>query len=478
MNKDSSISIREIIISFDDIDSINGGCTTHFVTEVIYKLYKKLRNIQLKDFPFLLRLNPDIPWKTRGNASILINLLVPNRISLSNIKKYIEKWLHSYISEEGASIGTTQPGIIIVEKKIIDRNLSIFKKLFREASVSSVNHSIFMEKFSLINKKEGIEYIAPYGLRGLIGALSSIGGAYQLEDYTFELLAYTKNPKNKLKSDETDIIYTILNEEDLTVYSNVDTSKMKLLITPHGPDPVAFGIRGNDPIELIRIYRKIRNYYNEIDKWMIFRTNQLTNYHIDNAKDVMMPYTQIEFILRYIGIDKILRNGHTIIKLKNAMTSKMNNCEMTGLLYYESVGMRKVIRKLQSNDYLLLNGNIRGKSDEHSINIERIIILKINEAIKNIKPICPKCHVYMESSGRNTGYKCRKCSYHIRSDFEELRIHINREYVSDVLLEPVRYQRHLTKTLKRYGREEIRKGELEKIAFKILLDDIVVHQIA
>ncbi|MEM0501968.1 MAG: DNA-binding protein, partial [Thermoplasmata archaeon] len=50
-------------IGVDDTDSSEGMCTTYLAPQILLKL-----NLDLIGFPRLVRLNPNIPWKTRGNA--------------------------------------------------------------------------------------------------------------------------------------------------------------------------------------------------------------------------------------------------------------------------------------------------------------------------------------------------------------------------------------------------------------------------
>ena len=57
-------------IGLDDTDTIKGGCTTYVATEIIKKTLPK---IGFLDYPRLIRLNPNIPWKTKGNAAIAIS---------------------------------------------------------------------------------------------------------------------------------------------------------------------------------------------------------------------------------------------------------------------------------------------------------------------------------------------------------------------------------------------------------------------
>ena len=53
-------------IGIDDTDSVDGGCTTWVATEII----RELSDFDLIGAPRLVRLNPNVPWKTRGNGAV------------------------------------------------------------------------------------------------------------------------------------------------------------------------------------------------------------------------------------------------------------------------------------------------------------------------------------------------------------------------------------------------------------------------
>ena len=88
-------------IGIDDTDSLDGGCTTWLITEII----AELSDFDLVGPPRLVRLNPNVPWKTRGNAALelvfgeglgakeLIGEIGDRKISMySNYKeKYFDK---------------------------------------------------------------------------------------------------------------------------------------------------------------------------------------------------------------------------------------------------------------------------------------------------------------------------------------------------------------------------------------------------
>ena len=65
-------------IGIDDTDSPKGMCTTF----LSYKIVKFLenQNIEFIDYPSLIRFNPNIPWKTRGNGAVHLTIKTKKEI--------------------------------------------------------------------------------------------------------------------------------------------------------------------------------------------------------------------------------------------------------------------------------------------------------------------------------------------------------------------------------------------------------------
>ena len=76
-------------IGIDDTDSPKGMCTT-FLSYKIVKFLEK-QEIQFMDFPSLIRFNPNIPWKTRGNGAVRLTIKTknPKKIKLHNLWQVI-----------------------------------------------------------------------------------------------------------------------------------------------------------------------------------------------------------------------------------------------------------------------------------------------------------------------------------------------------------------------------------------------------
>src|SRR5581483_2560409 len=74
-------------VAFDDTDSRAGRCTTHLGFKVAEHLKKM--GVELVDYPLLIRLNPNIPWKTRGNGAVCLRLKVPDA---GRVIDYVRQW--------------------------------------------------------------------------------------------------------------------------------------------------------------------------------------------------------------------------------------------------------------------------------------------------------------------------------------------------------------------------------------------------
>jgi tRNA(Ile2)-agmatinylcytidine synthase len=92
------MTLRHIHIGFDDTDSPRKGCTTHIAALLVEKL-EKLGAI-FTDYPNLIRLNPNVPWKTRGNGALCLRIKCDESI-IGQIKETVIETI-----EENSDFGT------------------------------------------------------------------------------------------------------------------------------------------------------------------------------------------------------------------------------------------------------------------------------------------------------------------------------------------------------------------------------------
>src|SRR5919112_1131404 len=105
-------------IGFDDTDSTNGRCTTHLAYTIADILIKKFK-VNFTDFPLLIRLNPNIPIKTRGNGAVCLRIKGKD---YEKIKEEIIYFIESYSDLENSA----NPGVVFYKRNEIANDLISF----------------------------------------------------------------------------------------------------------------------------------------------------------------------------------------------------------------------------------------------------------------------------------------------------------------------------------------------------------------
>src|SRR5437899_4188160 len=68
-----------------------------------------------------------------------------------------------------------------------------------------------------------------------------------------------------------------------STFNNLDPDTGRILVAPHGPDPVLFGVRGEDPWSVAEAFKMIRP--NEpVERATLFKTNQGTDAHFSRSR--------------------------------------------------------------------------------------------------------------------------------------------------------------------------------------------------
>jgi tRNA(Ile2)-agmatinylcytidine synthase len=418
-------------LGVDDTDSKHGMCTTYLATLLI----DFLQTLPLKflDFPRLIRLNPNIPYKTRGNGAVAISFMTSE-----NIKDEIWSGVVDLV-EQNADVNDpqTDPGLVLLQGELPLEFTELYQKaLFQVIRLKSVKAMLKEYTTEIFHIKNG---------RGLIGAAAAIG-ATLTNDYTYELITY-RNPDEK-KSERLIDPVSVINADKNTPlsFSNYDYEHNKVMISPHGPDPVFCGIRGETPKAVIQMWNQIK-IFEPVQTSMIFRTNQHTQVHFPKVfhGDELSPYLSVIVKGSVVKKPNDHPGGHVIFTIKSEKTS------IDCAAYEPTKRFRKIIRELMEGDEVQIHGGVRPASVRTpiTINIEEIQILKLVPIKEKITLKCPICGVSLTSAGKNKGLKCKKCSYsspeeNPRFKFKSRKIRTGMRYVI-----PVCAQRHLTKPISR-----------------------------
>jgi tRNA(Ile2)-agmatinylcytidine synthase len=423
---------RVFQIGFDDTDSSDGMCTTFLCyTAVKTLLRKNLRKTELLDYPHLIRLNPNIPWKTRGNAALSIQ--VKSTIGRDEIFRFFKNLVTKYATSPRAN-----SGLVVYEGISIPAELEEFSK----RSLYSVMS--LREARSLANKFG----IATFELRsgqGLVGALSSIGNQLR-NDHTFELIGYRKDLVKKREIDRERII-RMSKLRYPGSFNNYDESYGRVMILPHGPDPVLCGIRGETPEDVLNAFRDLLPIKN-LQGYMIFRSNQATGEHLQNTLNLSnpVPYSSGTVIGTVLTKPTIEMGGHVFFKIYR------DDSEISCACYEPTADFRKAASELFPGDLVEVSGGIRKPTSLHSriLNLEQLRPLKLSSVVSFTNPKCPKCCISLKSKGKNQGFACKRCDYST-PELKKTRITKKRQISLKLYVPPIKAHRHLTKPIHRFS---------------------------
>lgn len=430
-------------VGLDDTDSTKGGCTTYLAACLIEKLEKF--NVTFTDYPRLIRLNPNVPWKTRGNGALCLSFTYAPEFEAEIKEAAVDLWeKHSAINEKG-----TDPGVVFYQSAQIPEELKAFSKKTETAVVT------LKEAVALI-KKLGAEALGYNSCRGIIGALAAIGETLE-GDHTYELIAY-RTPENlgtKRRVDEASIFE--MDKQTLPhTFNNVDTEKGRVIITPRGPDPILFGIRGETAAVVKRAFGIIKPL-ESVERWVIFRSNQGTDAHLKPIDTL----SQIEPYCSIIAKGTVSQNPW-IVPLRHVIFSIKDASAEVDCAAYEPTGdLRKIARELVVGDHIEVYGAVHKatKTKPLTINLEKINILSLQPQILLENPMCPNCGKRLKSMGKNQGLRCERCGGKF-ADLKKKESVVARALKAGLYVTSTRSQRHLTKPLRRYGQEK--HGEEQK----------------
>lgn len=431
----------ELHIGFDDVDSPRGGCTTDLVSEIAINWSK--RGVKFIDYPNLVRLNPAIPWKTRGNGALSLRVLVESYELAKEMCSEAISITEGYVAE--FTHPKRSPHVVCFTGQIPRELEAIGEKAVKDVVLVDEALSIVERHSSKI-----IVWSSNSNRRGLIGALAAVGNKLA-KDHTYELIAYrSRNYWGMPRLIDPVSVFKMDEETKGLTFLNVDKEANRILIAPHGSDPILFGIRGEEPSALIKALSIVKTG-EPIVKWIIFRTNQATDEHLRRVKNLceVYAYTGVIALGRVSRNPRIIAGGHVILTIADECG------EIDAAAYEPTGGFRNIVKELKPGDVVEVYGVVRPPSGTHgkTINLEKIRIIKLAEALKYLNPVCPKCGRRMTSSGKGKGFKCTYCKYKDPTASKVIVIE-ERRVTEGWYQPPPRAFKHLMKPLERFGREK------------------------
>jgi len=392
------------LIGIDDTDSRFGHCTTHLGYLIACKLTRI--GCTFSTYPRLVRLNPNIPFKTRGNAAVCIEFEADSGRLRDGAFRAAERLL-----EIEADVANGANAALVMVSKDAGDDLTFCREVYQKA----VNGVVSFKSVASTVSSLGIRHKLLGNGMGIVGAVASLGLSPARDDHTYELLSYRK-PENcgTRRAVEPSSVKEMEAETFPHTFNSYDHESGRVLIAPTGPDPVLAGVRGDSPEAVLDAFRKIR-IGEEALGHIVYATNQCTDAHLMSRLSTPLSAYSAGWLEGVIVSANPSQGGHLMLEL--GVDSSTVNC----MVYEPSGDLIRVARVLSPGDTVRISGGVRRASSKNPavINVERIDVVSIS-------------------------HEARK-----REAFRAAATRVN----PGTYLPSPRAQRHLTKQLIRYGRE-------------------------
>ncbi|MBS1263275.1 MAG: tRNA(Ile2) 2-agmatinylcytidine synthetase TiaS [Methanonatronarchaeales archaeon] len=395
-------------LGLDDTDSPYGGCTTHAAWRILREL-----DCDPPEPPSLVRLNPTVPWKTRGNGALALRLRVEDA----------EGAFEETVSViEGLRRPGSDTGIVGCREDPRDEEWA--EGLYRKGVTSVLERK---DVAPLIGNTSMVESFG--GGRGLLGASAAL--AWSPGDSTYELLAYRDGAREVDDASIRDAAAV------KGVWDTLDPDGSPVCV-PSTPCPVLLGLRGDSEEAVLEAWSRVKT--DSVEGFCVFRTNQGTDDHVVNGSmGSLKPRRSYRVTGTVSGPPRTIEGGHVFFNLEGPGGAV--DCAA----YEPTKGFRDVVRGLREGDRLTVYGSYR-ESGGGTVNLERLEVLSLNRS-ELVNPTCPGCGRSMESAGRNQGYRCRRCGTRADSKTE---LKVKRELEEGFHEVPPSARRHLSKPLRRF----------------------------
>jgi tRNA(Ile2)-agmatinylcytidine synthase len=415
-------------------------------------LQKITKKYEIIGYPRLVRLNPNVPWKTRGNGALCLQVgrlggRIKRKIGEINGQEvFCSLTFTSELDEsEQKQLATIVKETVDAQARLKDENTNpgyvlLLKKPDVGLYQDAVTKIVTLDDVQNILRNQHARFEGYKNSRGLIGATAAV--AWEPRDRTFELIAYRPQRRWGTKRQIDSKSVQLMDADCPSTFDNYDATNHHNRIVPNSPCPILYGIRGNDAEELVIASSQVKS--EPVDSWLLFETNQGTDDHLQKKQIAyIQPFESVIIEGSVVADPFTIQGGHVLFAIKDPSGT------IPCAAYEPTKEFRNIVRGLHGGDLVVVYGGVR----EHplTINLEKLAVKHlITLMVKTENPVCPTCGKHMKSKGTEQGYKCIKC----RTTSVTPVIQEKPRTITKGLYEvPICARRHLSKPLKRMTQE-------------------------
>ncbi|WP_101295310.1 tRNA(Ile)(2)-agmatinylcytidine synthase [Halegenticoccus soli] len=434
------------VIGLDDTDSREGGmCTTYVAVRVAEAVREAGGRV---DDLLLVRLNPAVRHKTRGNAALAVHTDLDADVAFDLARRELDRFAV-------ADDPRTSPGLVVAEgdpAAVRDEIADFARRAVRG------HHSI--ADAVALSDAVGYRHRGWKEGRGRIGALAAVGAEAAFDDWTYEHISYrTLDRCGTPREVDAESVFAAADEGYPAVWDTVDRGEGEAVCVPHTPCPILYGVRGDDPDAVRAVADGIEG--EPVERTALFRTNQGTDAHLrrgtldpsadgpdpdgraadgDGADSEPVP-VEDGGAYRLTGTvstaPETRPGGHVFLALS------ADGRELRCVAFEPTKHFRDRVRALRPGDRVTVCGEVR----EGTLKLEKFAVRDLVRT-ELATPECPDCGRSMKSAGRDQGYRCRRCG--TRADGREA-VPLDRDLDLGWYEVPPCARRHIAKPLVRGG---------------------------
>jgi tRNA(Ile2)-agmatinylcytidine synthase len=418
------------VVGLDDTDSRETGmCTTYAAAELADRIRDAGGEVERL---LLVRLNPAVEHKTRGNAALAVHTDLDADRALSLARDALEM--------ARTDDPKTNPGAVVadcdpddVPPQVADFALETIRTIQDRPTATLLADTV---GFARCQRGNG---------RGLVGALAAVGAWAALSDWTYEHIAYREPGRWGSDRDvDAESVRSAADEHYPVVWDTVDRASGYPVCVPRTPCPILYGIRGDDPEACRAVADAIEG--EPVARRATFVTNQGTDVHLqDGAVGALADDSAYRVSGTVVGAPETREGGHVFLPI--AAGDDRLQCAA----FEPTKRFRDRVRALRVGDEITVCGEV----SDGTLKLEKFAVRELVRTEPST-PTCPDCGHRMSSAGRDQGYRCRDCGTSADGKVERP---LDRELEPGWYEVPPVARRHIAKPLVRGGFDGATRSE-------------------
>jgi tRNA(Ile2)-agmatinylcytidine synthase len=424
------------IVAVDDTDSRERGmCTTYVATRIAARLADAGGQVRRR---LLVRLNPAVKHKTRGNAAVALH------VSGVDADRAATVAVGAVEEFAAAADPRTSPGVVVADRDVdgdpFDRTGTPIPDAVAAFARRALRERLSVADAVELAEEHGFRHAAVGSAggagesgtgtgdseavagRGRIGALAAVGAPAAFDDWTFERISYReRNRCGTPREVDAESVFAAAEAGYPTVWDTVDRETGATVCVPNAPGPILHGIRGDDAGACREVAADIES--EPVDRAATFLTNQGTDAHLAPGRiGDLRDGAGYRVAGVVAGEPETKRGGHVHVEVaSDALGDEADesglgagaDAETLRAVAFAPTGrFRDRVRTLRPGDRVTLCGEheVRPDTDgpESTLKLEKFAVRDLIRTAPAV-PTCPDCGRSMSSAGSDQGYRCRDC---------------------------------------------------------------------